>query len=63
MRYIVYTCESEPKKYSMLKEAAIAAVDDPEGSRMSIYDSREKRWISGAEIILAYISGRKRNAG
>lgn len=60
MRYIVYTQNSSPQRFERLSEAAVAAVDDPDGSRMSVFDKTDNRWISGQEILMAYVFGRKR---
>lgn len=60
MRYIVYTQNNSPQRFEKLTEAAVAAIDDPDGSRMSVFDKEGNRWISGHEILVAYVFGRKR---
>jgi phosphomannomutase len=59
MRYIVYTESHTPQKFESIGEAAKAAVDDPDGSRMAVFDKQDNRWITGSEIIWAYVNSRK----
>jgi len=41
---------------SCLAEAASIFHEDQEGRMFQVFDDEEKRWVSGAELLLAYVT-------
>lgn len=60
MRYSVHLAGDHVEHFDSLPAAADCAIDDPEGSKLAVHDHQEQRWVSGAELLLAYVTPRKK---
>jgi len=58
-RYVVRPGAAEVR-VSAAAAAAHIAIDDEEG-RVEVWDDEESRWLTGQEILLAYVSGVSEN--
>lgn len=63
MRYTVHLTLDIHESFDDLHDAALRAMDDPCGSRLMVHDNQEKRWVSGSELLLAYLNPRRRWVG
>ncbi len=62
MRYTVHLSPNHVESCETASEAAEIVVHDPVGGRYMVYDNQKQRYLTGAEIVLAYVAGRKRQA-
>jgi hypothetical protein len=60
MRYTVYLEPNYTQHCETAGEAAEVAVNDPEGGRYMVYDNWKQRFLTGAEVVWAYVNARKR---